>query len=245
MGRSVSLPLGNVSVPFSVPAANELPHTMAGRDFLHLFQCLDVNNVIMLWALLLSEQKVVLQSKTPHVLTMAAETLCAILFPFTWQHVYIPILPARLLDILQAPVPFLMGIDEEVLASSVNLIPNEVVVDLDQNARATATRSHAPPRHHPPRPPPTAPPPQVRRRHRREDAPAAAAVPQAVQGGGFCRRLNTDDGMSPRSPRPSRWRRRPTTTPAPPTPPARRDVRRGGEGAISKIKAASSGSSSR
>ena len=77
MGRSVSLPLGNVSVPFSVPAANELPHTMAGRDFLHLFQCLDVNNVIMLWALLLSEQKVVLQSKTPHVLTMAAETCAA------------------------------------------------------------------------------------------------------------------------------------------------------------------------
>jgi hypothetical protein len=63
----------------------------------------------------------------------------------------------------------------------------------------------------------------------------------------FCRRLNTDDGMSSevasafpmapswrrhvtpdltphiphicRSPPPSRWRRRPTTTPAPPTPP--------------------------
>lgn len=39
-----------------------------------------------------------------HVLTMAAETLSALLFPFVWQHVYIPILPERLLDILQAPV---------------------------------------------------------------------------------------------------------------------------------------------
>ena len=47
---------------------------------------------------------------------MAAETLSALLFPFSWQHVYIPILPARLLDILQAPVPFLIGIDEDVLA---------------------------------------------------------------------------------------------------------------------------------
>ena len=46
----------------------------------------------------------------------AAETLSALLFPFSWQHVYIPILPERLLDILQAPVPFLIGIDEEVLA---------------------------------------------------------------------------------------------------------------------------------
>ena len=103
----------------------------------------------------------------------ASHRLCAILFPFTWQHVYIPILPARLLDILQArhvtphlsphlphilsprlldilqaPVPFLMGIDEEVLALAErqNLIPNEVVqVDLDQNAimcgGATNTRA--------------------------------------------------------------------------------------------------------
>ena len=49
---------------------------------------------------------------------------------------YIPILPARLLDedltltvILQAPVPFLMGIDEEVLniAESQRMIPDDVV----------------------------------------------------------------------------------------------------------------------
>ena len=53
---------------------------------------------------------------TPRTSHPASPYLGAILFPFTWQHVYIPILPARLLDILQAPVPFLMGIDEEVLA---------------------------------------------------------------------------------------------------------------------------------
>ena len=81
--------------------------------------------------------------------------LCAILFPFTWQHVYIPILPARLLDILQAPVPFLMGIDEEVLALAErqNLIPNEVVqVDLDQNAIMCdgGTKPRATPHHSPP-----------------------------------------------------------------------------------------------
>ena len=77
--------------------------------------------------------------------------LCAILFPFTWQHVYIPILPARLLDILQAPVPFLMGIDEEVLALAErqNLIPNEVVqVDLDQNAIMCDGDTKPRPTHH-------------------------------------------------------------------------------------------------
>ena len=104
-GLRTELPLGNVRIGVATPGANELPHTMAARDFLLLFEALDVGNVIMLWALLLSEQKVALQGKVPHVLTMAAETLSALLFPFSWQHVYIPILPARLLDILQAPVP--------------------------------------------------------------------------------------------------------------------------------------------
>ena len=136
-GLRAEVPLGNIRVPVATPRANELPHTMAGRDFLLLFQCLDINNVIMLWALLLAEQKVALQGRMPHVLTMAAETLSALLFPFSWQHVYIPILPERLLDILQAPVPFLIGIDEEVLALAEKdgMIPDDVVqVDLDENA---------------------------------------------------------------------------------------------------------------
>ena len=135
-GQRTTLPLGNVNVPVATPRANELPHTMAGRDFLQLFESLDVNNLIMLWALLLSEQKVALQGRIPHILTMAAETLSALLFPFSWQHVYIPILPERLLDILQAPVPFLIGIDETVLAvaEKQRLIPDDVVqVDLDRN----------------------------------------------------------------------------------------------------------------
>ena len=88
----------------------------------------------MLWGLVLTEAKVVLQARQPHVLTMAAETLSALLFPFSWQHVYIPILPGRLLDILQAPVPFLIGIDETILglAEQRRLIPDDVVqVDLD------------------------------------------------------------------------------------------------------------------
>ena len=74
-GSSCCVQLGNVNVPFTIPAANELPHTMTGRDFLLLFQALDVNNVIMLWALLLAEQKVVLQGQQPHVSSFSAMTI--------------------------------------------------------------------------------------------------------------------------------------------------------------------------
>lgn len=43
-------------------------------------------------------------------LTLVAEALVCLLFPFTWQHVYVPILPASLQHFLDAPVPFVMGL---------------------------------------------------------------------------------------------------------------------------------------
>lgn len=39
-----------------------------------------------------------------------AESITALMFPFQWQHVYVPILPASLLHFLDAPVPYLMGL---------------------------------------------------------------------------------------------------------------------------------------
>ena len=41
---------------------------------------------------------------------LVAECATAVLFPFMWQHVYVPIVPASLLHFLDAPVPFLMGL---------------------------------------------------------------------------------------------------------------------------------------
>lgn len=46
-------------------------------------------------------------------LMLVAECLTSLLFPFTWQHVYVPILPASLHHFLDAPVPFIMGLHSE------------------------------------------------------------------------------------------------------------------------------------
>ena len=125
----------------------------------------------MLWGLVLTEAKVVLQARQPHVLTMAAETLSALLFPFSWQHVYIPILPARLLDILQAPVPFLIGIDDEVLgmAEAQMGIPDEVSSLPTPRPRAS------------PCPPAAGPPPSPHANQRHTARPRPPIPSQVVQ----------------------------------------------------------------
>ncbi len=43
-------------------------------------------------------------------LMLIAEGLTCLMFPFQWQHVYVPILPASMSHFLDAPVPFIMGL---------------------------------------------------------------------------------------------------------------------------------------
>lgn len=56
-----------------------------------------------------------------------AESITALMFPFQWQHVYVPILPASLLHFLDAPVPYLMGLHSNGQDDRTNLeLPQEV-----------------------------------------------------------------------------------------------------------------------
>lgn len=40
---------------------------------------------------------------------LVAESLTELLFPFRWQHVYVPILPYSQALFMEAPVPYIMG----------------------------------------------------------------------------------------------------------------------------------------
>lgn len=42
-------------------------------------------------------------------LMLVAECIVSLLLPFSWAHVYVPILPSPLHHFLDAPVPFVMG----------------------------------------------------------------------------------------------------------------------------------------
>ena len=42
-------------------------------------------------------------------LVLFGEALRTLLFPFEWPHVYVPILPASMLQLTDSPVPYIMG----------------------------------------------------------------------------------------------------------------------------------------
>ena len=142
---TVELPLpprGQVEVKFGYidkacsigrPPSNKLP----GIDFSYrpLFGCLSVSNILVIFGYLLTEARVALCSSHYSILTPVSESLLSLLFPFVWQGAYIPIMPASMTDILDAPVPFLVGLHSDYLKTTkAHLRPKGVIyVDLDDD----------------------------------------------------------------------------------------------------------------
>lgn len=122
---------------FSVeaPPKDGLPH--ADISFQPLVQCLDVDNLIKLFSAVLLERRILLRSKKYSVLTLVSEAICHLIYPFRWQHVYIPLLFFSGVDYIDAPTPYMMGLHSDVDTSNL-AIDGVVVVDLEYNSITTS-----------------------------------------------------------------------------------------------------------
>ncbi|KAM4699613.1 DENN domain-containing protein 2C isoform 2-T2 [Discoglossus pictus] len=97
---------GNEVIELCRPMDSRLEHV----DFECLFKCLSVSRLIKVFASLLLERRVIFVANNLSTLSKCAHAVVAMLYPFTWQHTYIPVLPASMIDIVCSPTPFLIGI---------------------------------------------------------------------------------------------------------------------------------------
>ncbi|XP_030820997.1 LOW QUALITY PROTEIN: DENN domain-containing protein 4B [Camarhynchus parvulus] len=112
------------------PVSSPLP--LSGASFLTLLQNLGPDNAVALLVAVLTEQKLLIHSLRPDVLTSVGEALVAMIFPLRWQCPYIPLCPLALADVLCAPVPFIVGIHSSYF--DLYEPPRDVIfVDLDTN----------------------------------------------------------------------------------------------------------------
>ncbi|XP_014728265.1 PREDICTED: DENN domain-containing protein 2C isoform X1 [Sturnus vulgaris] len=109
------------------PLDSRLEHV----DFECLLQCLSVSHTIRVFASLLLERRVIFVADNLSTLSKCGHAAVATLYPFTWQHTYIPVLPASMIDIVCSPTPFLIGILSCSLPQLQDLPIEEVlIVDL-------------------------------------------------------------------------------------------------------------------
>lgn len=79
------------------------------------------------------------------MLHIASKALVELLYPLTWAGVFIPVLPARLIQALEAPCPYIVGIERRF--EKVELPEDDfVLVDLDQDEIESTTRPTPMPR---------------------------------------------------------------------------------------------------
>ncbi|XP_074572770.1 DENN domain and WD repeat-containing protein SCD1 [Curcuma longa] len=117
------------------PPKEGLPH--ADISFQPLVQCMDVDNLIQLFTAVLLERRILLRANKYSLLTLVSEAICHLIYPFRWQHVYIPLLFFSGVDYIDAPTPYMMGLHSGVDTSSLSM-DGVVVVDLDYNRITTS-----------------------------------------------------------------------------------------------------------
>lgn len=95
-----------------------------------LFQQLGIHNVVTLFCAAMTELKILFYSRSYCRLNDACSALTSLMFPFKYSHVYIPLLPASLIEFLSTPTPFIMGVHSS-LRSEVAELLDVLLVDLD------------------------------------------------------------------------------------------------------------------
>ncbi|XP_035798828.2 DENN domain-containing protein 2C isoform X2 [Amphiprion ocellaris] len=118
---------GNEILTLCRPVDSRLEHV----DFESLLQCLSVGKLLQVFASLLLERRVIFIADKLSVLSRCGLAVLALLYPFTWQHTFVPVLPASMLDISCSPTPFLIGVLAPYLPQLLELPIEEVlIVDL-------------------------------------------------------------------------------------------------------------------
>eukprot|EP00794_Sanderia_malayensis_P007526 gene7527-8363_t len=101
-------------------------------DFKQLFDCLSVQMILHALSALLLERRILLVSSQLSLLSACCHAFVSLLYPFQWQHTYIPVLPHQLLDMCCLPTPYLLGALSGCLEDLEDLpLDDVIIIDLD------------------------------------------------------------------------------------------------------------------
>ncbi len=131
-GPQLRFSLGaNDRLALTPPLYPSVPRT--GDSVAVLFRQLGVSNVLTLFCACMTEMKVLVYSRSCSRLSGACTALAAIMYPMRYSHVFIPVLPSSLLEVLSTPTPFIIGVSSAHEREVADLL-DVVKVDLDGGA---------------------------------------------------------------------------------------------------------------
>jgi DENN (AEX-3) domain/uDENN domain len=87
----------------------------ADVSVLPLVEALGVEKLLMVLSAALCERRILFIAEDNDRLSASVLATASLLYPFYWQHIFIPLLPSKLLDYVSSPIPYMIGIRKYLL----------------------------------------------------------------------------------------------------------------------------------
>lgn len=100
---------------FQRPAHFMLPSLPEDVNLNMYYNFISPKNQMEIFAAMLAERRIVFTSAHLDRLSACVQAANALLYPMVWEHIFIPILPMPMRDMLGATMPFLIGVPTTVL----------------------------------------------------------------------------------------------------------------------------------
>ena len=120
-------------IELNFPSCEQLP-AVNPETITDLFKSLDVDNVLLLFKRVLLDTSNLFTSNDPIKLINCCEAIKALIFPFKFELVYVPNLPEILLDRVETPFIFMLGINHELYKNIEESVKDGTyIIELDNN----------------------------------------------------------------------------------------------------------------
>uniref|UniRef100_UPI00358E7D41 DENN domain-containing protein 1B-like isoform X8 n=1 Tax=Myxine glutinosa TaxID=7769 RepID=UPI00358E7D41 len=100
---------------FIAPDPAQLPSIPENRNLAQLCLSVPPASLSRLFGSMVGEHRLLLSSHDLSALTACVHALPLLLSPLSWHHVFIPALPAHLLEFCGAPMPFIIGVHSSLM----------------------------------------------------------------------------------------------------------------------------------
>ncbi|EQB78175.1 DENN domain-containing protein 2D isoform a [Camelus ferus] len=120
---------GTEFISLTRPLDSHLEHV----DFSSLLRCLSYEKIVQIFASAVLERRIIFLAEGLSTLSQCIHAAAALLYPFSWAHTYIPVVPESLLATVCCPTPFMVGVQmrfQQEVGDEKDILPPKLQDDL-------------------------------------------------------------------------------------------------------------------
>ncbi|GMT36947.1 hypothetical protein PFISCL1PPCAC_28244 [Pristionchus fissidentatus] len=123
------------SLDVEIPDLTRLPTLKDDKFMLEFYNAVTPRQMMSIYASLLRERRIIFTGRKLGQLSSCVYAAATLLYPMAWQSLFIPVLPSDLLDMIMAPMPFIIGVPKQINdPTTLKDIGDVMVIDLDDRS---------------------------------------------------------------------------------------------------------------